>query len=875
MSTLRVIRAALVAALLVFAANAYAGGPLANCQPGRPFLWPNGGSAIPFNPDRGNLGPLLHAQAVGAVSDAFGTWGAVPTTTARYVQGPELPVDVDITNFGPYLNPSAPDGLSAIVFDHTGEIFDLLFGANSGVLGFAGPEWGDVATCTITEGVAFLNGPSFDDLVAAKDVMVHEFGHYTNLAHTVVNGQIFLAGDSSGPTPNNTFGGPPAITVIETMYPFYFGPGSGTQTLQADDIAAISTLYPTAAFLATTGSIEGRILASNGTTRLSGVNVIARNVANPFLDAVSAISGDRTPGTDQADALVGTYRFNGLTPGANYAVYVDQILAGGFSTDPILLPNSEEFYNGSLESSNRDTDDPGVYTPVAAAAGQTRTGIDIVFNTFRPGDPLPVGDDGNVQLALPFSFKLCGQQFDAVFVNANGNLTFGASSAEFSETALSFLAGPPRIAGLWDDLDSTAGGFVTFKQSAESFTVSYVGVPEFLVGGSNTFDITLKKDNSATLSYGALSAKDGLAGLSCGGKATSGFENETALAGHGGHTISMANDAAVFEIFTESDNDLSNRRVSFTGFKNDLRESFANNHNVGRAVHVQLPFDTARAVTRLAGDGPDFYRFKAKAGDILAIEVVRGAFDSTLGIFDADTGELLVVNDDGGGGLLSRLLLQTSTDLNLAVAVSSFPDLTFATGGAESGRYVLTINSYRGQILDAGDDTSNEVALPFGFKFAGQTWHSVFVNSNGNLTFGQGNSDFSESEAELLAGPPRIAALWDDLDASTGLVIAENVGPLATRIHFVSVPEFFSDSPNYFSTTLINGVGAVLEWGATARSDALVGYSVGGGAADPGETKLSKRVLPVFSGPTVYERFIAPDPFDLNFRAALFLLTSH
>ena len=123
-------------------------------------------------------------------------------------------------------------------------------------------------------------------------MQVHEFGHYQNLAHTVVNGQAAGFGDTTGPTPFNTFPRPASFANrIETMYPFLFVNG-GQATPHADDIAIFSFLYPEPGFAASTGTITGRILAPNGTTPVTGVNVIARNVANPYDDAVSAISSD-------------------------------------------------------------------------------------------------------------------------------------------------------------------------------------------------------------------------------------------------------------------------------------------------------------------------------------------------------------------------------------------------------------------------------------------------------------------------------------------------------------------------------------------------------------------------------------------------------
>ena len=359
MNTLKRIALAAFAAPLLAVASAHAAGPLANCGDGVPFLWPNGGRNIVWNADQGNLGALTKAQADTFVGTSFTQWQNVTSSTVSYLQGANLPLNVDETNFEPFFDAAAPDGLSAIVYDDTGAIFELLFGPDSGVLGFAGPEFGDPATCTIIEGLAFLNGPEFSpaDPNTGLSIMVHEFGHFSNLAHTQTNGGILLGiavavPETSGPAPFNTFGAPTVADFInngllETMYPFFFGPQFGEESPARDDITSISRLYPEANYFATTAAVQGSIFSSNGITRLSGVNVIARNVANPFLDAVSALSGDFTDATDPAvSAVVGTYRFTGLTPGAQYAVYVDEILDGGFSTPPRDLPGPEEFSSG-------------------------------------------------------------------------------------------------------------------------------------------------------------------------------------------------------------------------------------------------------------------------------------------------------------------------------------------------------------------------------------------------------------------------------------------------------------------------------------------------------------------------------------------------
>ncbi len=853
------------------------------CESGVPFAYPGGGANIIFNPDQGGLGPLTNAQAVTAVTQAFQAWADVSTASATFLNDGQMPFDVTLANVGPILNPPAPDGLSPIVFDEDGSIFTALFGAGSGILGFAGPDFGNFVTCELLEGSAFLNGPEFDDLTVAQDIMVHEFGHYINLGHVELNGQLVgfsEGGDTSGPTPDNTtFGAPSFIgtEVIETMYPFYFDPGVGTRTPHADDIASISTIYPEPDFLATTGTISGVVLAPNGSTRLSGVNVIARNINDPFVDAVSTFSGAYTDSTSQADPNVGVYTLNGLTPGEEYAVFIDTVtaLAGRFS-NPILqpLPGPEEYWNGADESSDPMVDDPLQFVLIAPVAGSPASGTDIIINGAAPGE-IPLGDDDFAEIFLPFEYEICGQTFDSIFVNSNGNLTFGSGSTDFSESVGEFLANQPRIAPLWDDLNPSQGGVVSYSATKNTFSVRFENVPEFFSTGANTFEVTLKRSsNHIDVDYFDISATDGLAGVSCGGAVTSGFEPASDLSAFAPSRINLHNQPAVYELFGFSNpGDLEGSTVRYNGTTNYEDNWAEPNDTLRKARSISLPFDSI-PITRYTeieptGGDVDFFRFSADAGAFLIADVVSGQLDSILVLADS-TGTVVAFDDDGGTGLLSRIVYAVPTSGTYYLGVSTFPDFGFTGAGGSGGRYVLDIELSNSVPLTLGDDDSVEVDLGFTFPFQGQDWTSVFVNSNGNLTFGSGDTDFSESVGEFLNDQPRVAALWDDLSPNQGGSVSVEFGAGSAIISFVDVPEFFASTTNTFSVTLSDDGSVSIEYGTVAAQDGLVGVTEGGGAADPGGTDLSAGGTFPASG-TTYELFNFGNPFDLDLSTLNFL----
>lgn len=413
------------AALLMGAAAgaALAGGPnyMFDAANKIPYVWkmenwPNG--QVPVYVDSGNLknsNPLINnAVATSWVVAAFDQWNNVPTSTFRAQVVGHIATDVTIANVS-QIYPAYNGGGIWVVFDQTGLIFRNYLGLSSSVLGYTPTDFYAAGSNEILEVTALFNGPtirSYDTTGAYfSGVFTHEFGHAINLRHSQGNGAVWNKSASAidapfpyGCTNQPYAGGPgvgPAGNQLETMYPFLDMNVGGTSQGQftvdiMDDIQAISDLYPGPGWPDNYGTVSGTIryltkILGNGTgptQEISGVNLIARNLANPYGDFVTTTSGELTRGA----TVDGTYVLHGLTPGATYGIYTDRFLAGSFPTAPLaVLPGPEEWWNGVNESGDGTRDDRCAWTGITAAAATTTT-ADITFNKVKDAPSMTIMD---------------------------------------------------------------------------------------------------------------------------------------------------------------------------------------------------------------------------------------------------------------------------------------------------------------------------------------------------------------------------------------------------------------------------------------------------------------------------------------------------
>ena len=216
-----------------------------------------------------------------------------------------------------------------------------------------------------------------------------------------------------------------------------------------------------------------------------------------------------------------------------------------------------------------------------------------------------------------------------------------------------------------------------------------------------------------------------------------------------------------------------------------------------------------------------------------------------------DVGSIAVIEDDGtivtpaNAFNLDRksVRLQPQADGSFRITAGNTP---FDTAAAESG-----------SLVPLGDDDTFEVNLGFPFSFYGQTYRSVFLNSDGNLTFTQGDVSTSERDlTRLLSGVPRIAPFLQDLDPSVGgrVVVASR----SDRVTFswVGVPLWGAPPKQTFQAVLFSGGAMEFIYAGIEGQNAVVGISPGNVdgpptllrlAAEQGASSNSGALAEVFS----------------------------
>ena len=150
-----------------------------------------------------------------------------------------------------------------------------------------------------------------------------------------------------------------------------------------------------------------------------------------------------------------------------------------------------------------------------------------------------------------------------------------------------------------------------------------------------------------------------------------------------------------------------------------------------------------------------------------------------------------------------------------------------------------------GNRITLSDDDTARADVSFSFPFFSGSERTAFVNSDGNITFREGdNASTDRSVGRLLTGPPRVAAFLADLDPSAGGTVFVNAVSDQYTVTWCAVRGFDSAQTTTAQTTLLPDGTIEMRFAAgITLPDAVIGLS-------PGQTLDFRTVDLSSQGPT-------------------------
>ncbi len=140
----------------------------------------------------------------------------------------------------------------------------------------------------------------------------------------------------------------------------------------------------------------------------------------------------------------------------------------------------------------------------------------------------------------------------------------------------------------------------------------------------------------------------------------------------------------------------------------------------------------------------------------------------------------------------------------------------------------LPTNPNEGVTVSLSDDDSESVSTSVPVVLYGEQYTSLFICSNGRVTFNSGNTDYTESISEHFADVG-ISMLWDDLNPGSGGTVRYATFLDRVAVTFNDVPEYSNTGSNTFQCEMFFDGVIRLSWLGIDSNDNIVGLSAGGG----------------------------------------------
>jgi hypothetical protein len=188
------------------------------------------------------------------------------------------------------------------------------------------------------------------------------------------------------------------------------------------------------------------------------------------------------------------------------------------------------------------------------------------------------------------------------------------------------------------------------------------------------------------------------------------------------------------------------------------------------------------------------------------------------GAVAADVGDIAVLQDSGDLILPKNLIDIKSSGLRF----------TPSGGGYAVSKIDGNFRQALGTRLTLGDDDSAEVDVPFAFNFYGANQQAAFVNSDGNVTFGEEDKASTDRDiTRLISGPPRVSPFLSDLDPTSGGRIYVNAASDQYTVTWCSVRGFDSILSVTAQATLLPDGSVEYKYADFNLGDAIIGLSPG------------------------------------------------